>query len=105
MTIPAGIETGTQIRLTGEGEPGRVGGPAGDLYVSVRVKAHPFFERNGYDIFIRHTVNIAQASLGAPVVVPTLEGDVELAAAEPFVVGKWDIMTTSDSNNTPTNPK
>ena len=78
VTIPAGIETGTQIRLTGEGEPGRVGGPAGDLYVSIRAKAHPFFERDGYDIFARHTVNIAQASLGATVVVPTLDGDVEL---------------------------
>ena len=78
VTIPAGIESGTQIRLTGEGEPGRVGGPPGDLYVSIRAKPHRFFQRDGYDILSRHTVNIVQAALGATVEVPTLDGEVQL---------------------------
>ena len=78
VTLPAGIETGTQIRLTGEGEPGSNGGPSGDLYVSVRVMGHPLFEREGNDIILRHTANIAQAALGATLVVPTLEGEAEI---------------------------
>ena len=80
VSIPAGIETGTQIRLSGEGEPGTRGGPAGDLYVSVRVRPHAYFERDGNDIVHVHRVNIAQAALGATVTTPTLDGDVEVEA-------------------------
>ena len=78
VSIPAGIETGTQIRLSREGEPGSRGGPAGDLYVSVRVKPHPYFERAGNDIVHVHRVNVAQAALGATVETPSLDGDVEI---------------------------
>ena len=78
VSIPAGIETGTQIRLTGEGEPGSNGGSPGDLYVSVRVKSHPLFWREGYDIAHKETLNIAQAALGSTLVVPTLEGEAEI---------------------------
>ena len=78
VSIPAGIETGTQMRLSGEGEPGSNGAPPGDLYVSIRVKSHPLFQRDGYDLILPHSVNIAQAALGATFKVPTLEGDAEI---------------------------
>jgi molecular chaperone DnaJ len=78
VSVPAGIETGTQMRLSGEGEPGALGGPAGDLYVSVRVTPHAYFQRDGDDIVHVHRVNVAQAALGATVETPTLDGDVEI---------------------------
>jgi len=78
IVIPAGIESGTQIRLTGEGEPGMFGGPPGDLYVSVRVKAHPFFHRVGYDVVHPQSINITDAALGSTIKVPTLEGEAEV---------------------------
>ena len=78
VSVPAGIEDGTQIRLTGEGEPGLNGGPAGDLYVSVRVGEHSIFQRDGYDIVYDMPINIAQAALGATVRVPTLDGESDL---------------------------
>ena len=78
VSIPAGIEDGTQIRLTGEGEPGTNGAPAGDLYVSVNVDEHPLFERDGYDLYLSLPLNVAQATLGAVVKVPTLGGEAEL---------------------------
>ena len=82
VAIPAGIESGTQIRLSGEGEPGSNGAPAGDLYVSVRVKPHPLFDREGYDIISRTAVNVAKAALGATIVVPTLNGEAEIEIPE-----------------------
>ena len=78
VNIPAGIESGIQIRLTGEGEPGAAGGRPGDLYVSIQVKDHAIFEREGYDILYALPVNVAQAALGATMTVPTLEGDTPL---------------------------
>jgi len=77
--IPAGIEAGTQIRLSGEGDPGANGGLPGDLYVSVEVNRHPIFEREGYDIIYRHDVDIAKAALGDVITVPTLDGEAELS--------------------------
>ena len=78
VSVPAGIETGTQIRLSGEGEPGSNGGPPGDLYVSVRVKPHRLFHRDAYDLIHAQPVNVAQAALGATLEVPTLEGEAEI---------------------------
>ena len=78
VSIPAGIDDGTQIRLTGEGEPGTNGGRAGDLYVSVRIKAHEFFQRQGNDILYTMPINVAQAALGAKLKIPTLELDADL---------------------------
>ena len=78
VSIPAGIETGTQIRLNGEGEPGSHGGSPGDLYVSVRAKSHELFWRESNDIVFKQTLNIAQAALGSKLVVPTLEGEAEI---------------------------
>ncbi len=78
VTVPAGIESNTQIRLTGEGEPGMYGGPPGDLYVIVRVRNHKLFKRQGYDIVYVQHINIAQAALGLTLDVPTLQGDEEI---------------------------
>lgn len=74
VNIPAGVDTGTQLRLVGEGQPSMGGGPAGDLYVVLHVKAHPVFERQEYDLHCTVPVNIAQAALGAEVDIPTFEG-------------------------------
>jgi molecular chaperone DnaJ len=82
VTVPAGIESGIQIRLRGEGESGRAGGPPGDLFLSVRVKNHPLFKRNEYDIILNHTVNMVQAALGTNVKVSTLDGQVDLNIPE-----------------------
>ncbi|HTV60546.1 MAG TPA: molecular chaperone DnaJ [Verrucomicrobiae bacterium] len=76
--IPAGVETGTRLRMTGQGEPGSNGGAAGDLYIFLEVKEHPFFERRGADLTCTIPISIAQATLGAKIRVPTLKGDEEL---------------------------
>jgi molecular chaperone DnaJ len=73
VRIPAGVETGVRLRLTGEGEAGYDGGPAGDLFVVVEVKEHPIFERDGTDLHCEVPLSIAQGALGAEVEVPTLE--------------------------------
>lgn len=78
VRIPAGIESGTQVRLSGEGELGARGGPRGDLYVVVNVRPHERFQREGDDIYLTVDLNIAQAALGDQVRIPTLDGDMEL---------------------------
>jgi len=75
--IPAGIDNGQTIQISGKGEPGERGGPNGDLLVTVRVKPHPLFERDGYNVFIDMPITFVQAALGATVKVPTLDGAVE----------------------------
>lgn len=75
VRIPAGVETGTRMRLQGQGEGGPRGGPPGDLYVVLRVREHPFFEREGDDVHCRFPISFGQAALGAEVRVPTLEGE------------------------------
>lgn len=72
VKIPAGVETGSRLRLTGEGEAGVGGGPSGDLYVVIHVKEHERFERQGTDLYTAVPVTFAQAALGAEVTVPTL---------------------------------
>lgn len=74
VRIPAGVDDGQRIRLKGRGGPGRNGGPAGDLFVIVRVEPHRFFGRKGKDLTIRVPVTFAEAALGADVAVPTLDG-------------------------------
>lgn len=78
VTIPAGVDDGNQIRLNGEGQPGTNGGPNGDLYVRIRVKEHEFFRRRNNDIHLDLNINIAQATLGAEVKVPTVDGEDSL---------------------------
>jgi molecular chaperone DnaJ len=74
VNIPAGVDTGTQIRLAGEGQPGENGGPHGNLYILIQVKPHKFFRRREYDILLDLNINVAQATLGADVEVPTVDG-------------------------------
>src|SRR5579864_280432 len=78
VKIPPGVDTGDRIRLAGEGEAGRNGGPPGDLYVEVHVREHPIFERDGAHLSCEVPVSFATAALGGSVPVPTLEGDVSL---------------------------
>ena len=78
INIPAGVDDGMRIRLTGEGEPGERGGPTGSLYVVLAVQPHKLFERHENDILLVYPVNIVQAALGAEVEVPTLDGNVKL---------------------------
>lgn len=74
VNIPAGVEEGTRIRLTGEGEVGARGGPEGDLYIFITVAPHPFFKREGANIHCRVPIKFTTASLGGTVEVPTLDG-------------------------------
>lgn len=74
VNIPAGVDTGTQLRLNGEGQASPNGGPMGDLYVVVTVKDHPVFDRQDYDLHCTVPVNIVQATLGTEVEIPTFEG-------------------------------
>ncbi|RXZ77184.1 molecular chaperone DnaJ [Paenibacillaceae bacterium] len=78
VRIPAGVDEGAQIRLSGEGESGQKGGPAGDLYIVIRVKAHDFFERDGDDIYCEVPLTFAQAALGDEIEIPTLTEKVKL---------------------------
>ncbi|MCL5808742.1 MAG: molecular chaperone DnaJ [Deltaproteobacteria bacterium] len=74
LKIPAGVETGSRLRLRGEGEEGQHGGPNGDLYVFIEVEEHELFERSGNDIFCRVPITFTQAALGGSVEAPTLTG-------------------------------
>jgi molecular chaperone DnaJ len=76
VNIPAGVEDGTRIRLSGEGEAGLRGGPAGDLYIFLSIKPHEFFQRDGADVFCRVPISMTTAALGGQVEVPTLDGTV-----------------------------
>ena len=75
VKIPAGVDDDMQIRLTGEGEPGDNGGPAGSLYVVLHVEPHQFFQRRDNDIWLDLQINVAQATLGDEVKVPTMDGE------------------------------
>lgn len=74
VNIPAGVETGTRIRLAGEGEAGLRGGPSGDLYIFIEVEPHPLFVREGADLFCHVPVSMATAALGGDIEVPTIDG-------------------------------
>jgi len=76
VNIPAGVEDGTRIRLAGEGEAGMRGGPAGDLYIFLSLRAHEFFQRDGADIFCRVPISMVTAALGGQIEVPTVEGTI-----------------------------
>src|SRR5580700_4229309 len=78
VTVPAGVDTGDRIRVNGEGEAGRNGGPAGDLYVEMRVREHAIFEREGSHLSCEVPISFTTAALGGTVEVPTLSGDVIL---------------------------
>ena len=75
VTIPAGVDNGMQVRITGEGDAGANGGPPGNLYVQVRVREHPLFVRDESDLVYQTSLNMAEAALGVTKPIPTLEGD------------------------------
>ena len=78
IKIPAGVDSGHQLRLTGMGEPGERGGPSGDLYIVLYVKPHKIFKRNGIDISCTHSISFVKAALGGTIAVPTLEEKVNI---------------------------
>lgn len=78
VKIPAGIDMGQRLKLSGEGDVGSHGGPNGDLYVQIRIKDHEFFERDDFDVHCKVPITFSQAALGADVEVPTLTGKVVL---------------------------
>jgi len=82
LKIPAGVDNGSRLRIQGEGEAGGRGGPTGDLYVVLLVEEHPFFQRQGNNIYCQIPIGITQAVLGADVAVPTLEGEEKLKIPE-----------------------
>jgi molecular chaperone DnaJ len=74
VNVPAGVDDGLRIRLAGEGEAGLRGGPPGDLYIFLAIKPHPFFQRDGADLFCRVPISMVTAALGGEVTVPTIDG-------------------------------
>ena len=78
VTIPPGVDSDTQIRITGEGGPGTGGGPPGNLFVVLHVQPHKFFKRRGVDVWLDLQINISQAALGDEIKIPTLDGEEEV---------------------------
>ena len=78
VKIPAGVDTGATMRVTGEGDAGELGGPPGDLYVFINLKQHDTFVRQGDDLYVELPISFVQASLGTTVKVPTLDGETDL---------------------------
>ena len=78
VTIPAGIDENQTLRLSGQGEAGPNGGPAGNLFVNVKIKAHPLLTRHGRQSLSGVGINVGQAMLGDEITISTLDGDVEL---------------------------
>ena len=74
VAIPAGVEDGTRIRMTGEGEAGLRGGPSGDLYIFISMRAHEFFQRDGADLYCKVPISMSTAALGGEIEVPTIDG-------------------------------
>lgn len=88
VKVPAGVDTGDRIRLSGEGEAGSDGGPAGDLYVQVSVKEHEIFQRDGKNLYCEVPISFADAALGGELDVPTLDGRVKLKVPHETQTGK-----------------
>ena len=88
VKIPPGVDNGDRVRLSGEGEAGAQGGPAGDLYVEVTVRAHPIFRRDGRDLFCEVPISFVDAALGGDLEVPTLGGRVKLKVPAETQTGK-----------------
>lgn len=88
VKIPAGVDNGSRLRVAGEGEAGMRGGETGDLYVYLYVKPHKFFERDGTTVLCEVPINIVQATLGAEIKVPTLDGQVTMKVPEGTQPGK-----------------
>jgi molecular chaperone DnaJ len=88
VKIPAGVDEGDRVRLSGEGEPGVNGGPPGDLYVQVHIKPHPVFQRDHDDLHCEMPISIATAALGGDIEIPTLEGSARIKVPAETQSGK-----------------
>ncbi|MFT4938975.1 MAG: molecular chaperone DnaJ [Paraglaciecola sp.] len=88
VKVPAGVDTGDRIRLSGEGEAGEIGAPAGDLYVQVHVRDHKIFTRDGNNLYCEVPLSFTRAALGGDIEVPTLEGKVKLKVTPETQTGK-----------------
>lgn len=88
VRIPAGIESGQQIRLKGQGDPGLNGAPAGDALIEVQVRPHPLFERRGRDIHLELPISLTEAVLGAKITAPTIHGDVTVTVPKGSNTGR-----------------
>lgn len=88
ISIPAGVDDGNRMRISGRGAPGQNGGPAGDLYVRIHVKRHDLFERDGQDLHIEMPMSFTMAALGGELEVPTLTGKVKLRIPEGTQTGR-----------------
>lgn len=75
VKIPAGVDSGSKVRLAGKGEPGAYGGPHGDLYIITKVRPHPFFERKGDNLYVDIPITLGEAVFGAKIEVPTIDGN------------------------------
>lgn len=78
VAIPAGVDDGVTIRVSGQGEPGELNGPPGNLYITLKVKPHEYFKRRNNDVILELKINVAQAALGDTITVPTLDGDRQI---------------------------
>ncbi len=88
LKVPAGVESGSRLKLTSEGEAGLKGGPPGDLYVVISVAEHPFFKREGQDVICEVPISFVQAALGCELEIPTLEGKLTLKIPTGTQTGK-----------------
>jgi molecular chaperone DnaJ len=88
VKVPPGVEDGTRIRYSGEGDSGRTGGPRGDLYIVIGIRSHAFFERDGHDLHCVIPISFPQAALGAEITIPAIDGDVLLKIPEGIQSGK-----------------
>lgn len=88
VKIPGGVDSGTQVRLGTEGQPGSSGGPQGDLYIAINVRDHKYFRRREDDILLDLDINVAQATLGADVEIPTVDGPAVLSIPAGVQAGK-----------------
>ena len=86
--IPAGVDTGSRVRVPGRGGAGHGGGPPGDLYLVIRVRPHPLLERRGDDLYLDVPVTVGEAMLGAAITVPTPDGEVRLKVPPASQSGK-----------------
>ena len=88
VKIPAGVSSGSRLRISGEGEAGKLGGPPGDLYVDIYISPDPIFKRDGDDIVVKQSISITQASLGSEIKVSTLDGEVKIKIPHGTQTGK-----------------
>jgi molecular chaperone DnaJ len=104
IKIPPGVDSGARMRLRGEGEGGRRGGPSGDLYVVIHVQPHDYFLRDGQTIFLRYPIAMAKAALGCEVEVPTIHGSATLKipagtqAGERFTLRREGVPSLRDKS-------